>query len=436
MKQLIFFLFFSLSTIAQQDSTVKQSFVDSHQYYFLTKEPAKWVIKGYLEDFNNKNENINFDRIGPGLILAFERKISKANSIDISVETRNILTINAELRHYINMKKRIKQGLAANNTSGTYISISAKQSISPYWRIYRSAILDYKDPSFPSRDNFIEAPVESPSVAQFNFGHQQWMADRTILDFSINAGLLRTRTHKENISQLVNEVRNYSGFSPFISSKLKFGLWHNRIKTKATADKCEVLQCFTEETRLLKFNLSDLFFLSKNTQKFNGNIAFEQKLGKLPLSINFDASAFAFQYKRIFSLISNQNLKEPDSKSIFKQINNSGLGYSLMIQPRFYWGQKIRIANGTGVNNLSGMYFSSYFAYDNFNVKGGGYQYNSKSFEIFDKKIVTKNIGLGAGVQSRFNRKGFLDLGFLGGITSEHAFRFSPYLKIGYAIGR
>jgi hypothetical protein len=449
MKQLLLLFFICQAAAAQQDSTKKQRFVDEHQYFFMTKEPSKWVIKAYFNELRSGYsycENCRASRFtteGPNVTLAFERKISQANSIEIAAQTRNFLTIQAELRHYINMKERIKQGLAANNTSGSYFSIAAKQSVLPYSKIYQSNFDNIK-PEFPT---WIDAPLEGPSFFQLNWGNQQWMANRTILDFSINAGLLRTRSYKENTSQLVKEVRNYTGISPFIASTLRYGMWFNDIKTKATTDKCEVLRCFDEEHSLLKINLSELFYLSKNSQQFKGNIAFEQKLGSSPFSINFDASTFSFYSKRVYSTPSVQNLRADGAKSVFNQIDSKGTINSLMLQSRYYLWQKNRVASGNGVDNLTGLYAAAFVGFSQNKTQGGGFDRETSIIKTYNKNTKSYRLGASVGIQSRLSKRGFLDAGLMMGVTPRSAIfeqiysdtkglQVEPYLKIGYAIGR
>jgi len=136
-------------THTQEAGTLeKQRFIDRYDYVFMTKEPTKWMLKGYGDIINLLASNL-FQRSYVNHVVDFrlgaEYKISPSFSIGVDVTrlanrpvTPDGLTdysyiysssfsknwrTSAELRWYHDMASRIKQGKSSNNFSGNYVSL-------------------------------------------------------------------------------------------------------------------------------------------------------------------------------------------------------------------------------------------------------------------------------------------------------------------------
>ena len=81
-------------THTQEAGTLeKKRFIDRYDYVFMTKEPTKWMLKLYNNDFNFTEElfyRISYDnlvgKLFPPLELAAEYKLSPAFSVSVGAK--------------------------------------------------------------------------------------------------------------------------------------------------------------------------------------------------------------------------------------------------------------------------------------------------------------------------------------------------------------
>jgi hypothetical protein len=475
MKQLLLLFFICQAAIAQQDSTKKQRFVDEHQYFFMTKEPSKSLLKIYANS-NNTGASLYPYFLGDltqGLYassstpeIAYERKIKKAFSIEVGGYggygqlVGFIGSFYIEPRYYLGMNKRILEDKSGDNLSGTYIGLQARTN-------QRNRNKYYILSGNPSTSDYtFESPVQGASSFTFKIGNQQRMANKKFIDVSLNLGLIKYRAiaNDGKTIEKVGDITKFDNFYPSLNTQVKFGFWLNKLKNKSDQGKCEFLRCFVEEKQLLKINLNNAFQFSKYSKSISLDADFEQKIASSPLSLNLRLkTGISNNIFRITSKIVDCPGGFPsvpnglaDCSGIFRFSSSKLAMASIHIQPRYYFLQRNQIIKGKAVNNLSGFYIAPSLGFAVYQLDFNSvYSTVQKEYKL---KGVVKNTSLGGGMgwQARFSKKAFVDAGigftklnpnYFGLNSSEpifsvtsHNFTFkdqaTSYLKIGYAIGR
>jgi hypothetical protein len=305
-------------TITQDTGRIeKQRFIDRYDAIFGTKEPQRFMLKwNALPVIPNRfqGEGINlFDTYQPGLEVAAEIKIHPAFSIltgfDLlpsSIRGQDYsFSNNLEGRWYFDMPRRIRKGSSANNFIGRYISMEYRKT----WN---------------------SIPMYSSYMASLNAGFQTRLLRFGYLDWRYGVGYAPSSFYSRG------------GF--FGDAKIALGLILGSPKksTAQGASWCEVLNCFREERSLFKVDLLHVLEFAKDRMlKINPNIAYEQKIGDSPFSIEGKTGLAWGRYQ-------------------FGATNISGLSYqsaSVAIEPRYYFLQKRQIARGKSGNNLNGLFF-------------------------------------------------------------------------------
>ncbi len=116
----------SISYCEEKKESSDYNYRKTYQYLDIKLKNEIWLLK-VSPFFNIRNSMEEFS-----LELAFERKLSKAFSMQIFTKTQmgsGILqegingNLSMEIRYYPGIKKRIAKGLSGNNMSGYYLSV-------------------------------------------------------------------------------------------------------------------------------------------------------------------------------------------------------------------------------------------------------------------------------------------------------------------------
>jgi hypothetical protein len=368
-KSLLIFLLGCSKMLVGQDSltveTVQDSAFVAPQYssvyddVFMNKKETKWLFKvdwmGYF---------------GTGFQVHFEHKLSKNISMNYTFGgyKRNGVILSSydgkyvaaiEPRFYLNNNKE-KEGKTVSNLNGNYIGLKAQYSL----------------------NKWLGGQIESKPNWSFiaSYGIQRRVFNRWYVDYQLGIGGGRFNL-RENKDEKANDIDFW------FHNKFTLGLAFGGGK-KSPTNKCDLFNCFEEESSLWKFDIRDIYEGSDVGFTIKINPEYERKIGKTPFSINTGLGIYYGNYD-----YGNNNTVK-------------GYGLNATIEPRYYYNMKKRINSGKSANNLSGNYFS---------IKVNG-SYGINSF---------KNVGFGNieefnggssiieprwGIQRRLFKNGFLDL--------------------------
>ncbi|GAB2763570.1 hypothetical protein GCM10027275_00740 [Rhabdobacter roseus] len=340
------------------DSLPKQRFLDRYENVFMTKVPTRHMLKvGVASDY------LNF--VGQNFLkLGYEYKLSPSFSVGADaflsaswgghIGLRRTTTIQPQVRWYYDMKKRIQEGKSANNFSGNYLGVFYQ------YIHYHNVLQDHQ-----------RLGIE--------YGIQRRFLNRGVVDFAI--GVVRQReswdlrnpdgTRRDIIDQMDYALGTRR------SIRLAFGDWK---KTKQSP-LCEVLRCDELVRSQLKIAWPNLY-LGLRGQQLNGSIAYEQKLGSAPWSVNAQINGQFDRSSRLFTF-------HDEMPYLQWQVQPT-------LQLRHYFLQKRKIQRGTGAPNLSGPYLGLHTEYF----------YSQNPYQD------TKVLGLGGvvGIQQRLFKNAYIDL--------------------------
>ncbi|GGB78798.1 hypothetical protein [Dyadobacter sediminis] len=389
---LFFYLLLGLSAAYSQDSTevtfseepdtlTRQRFIDRYENVFMTKVPTRHIVKlGLSQYYQAVPYPLTDDKTlnNLSLHLGYEFKFLPAFSLALSghfplygvqtpiKESLQNTVMDAQLRWFVNMRKRIKNGKSANNFSGNYVAL------------------------------FYNLPgtFEDDPRAGLKFGFQRRFLNHGFMDFSF---------------AVFKSVADYSyGFVPDglqFSTQASFGFAIGDWKKSATAPFCDVLLCDEFQGQQWKIRLPELtvgYYLNR----IRTGAAFERKIRTSPWTINVQLDA---------AMNNGFNYLRYDHKILYSQYPDRIFKYALVysrekivifsVQPRYYFLQKRQRLNGKGGNGLSGWYAGLHTEFN---------YYKGKHSEIEGKdlKSETNIIQTGPllGFQLRVFRRGYLDL--------------------------
>jgi len=451
-------------THTQETGTLeKQRFIDRYDYVFMTKEPTKWLLKGYADIINLLASHL-FQRSYVNHVVDFrlgaEYKISPSFSIGVDVTrlvnrpvtpdgltdysyiyssnfSRNWRT-SAELRWYHDMASRIKRGKSSNNFFGNYVSLRYEK----LWQNNQSI-----SNSLSGYDGKWDTDYFSnyyDSQLSLSYGIQRRLFRYGLIDMALS---LNRRTDQQVHRQLTfldgdnsvklpvdwNNIRQSITSEPqhnwSITTHFKIGVALADFKKTAKTPH-DLLQCLENERSLWKFSWPKIH-LSTSTQLFHGSIGHEHKIAQSPLSINsyLDLSASnSFQ--------KNVSLYNPETGTSFRG-NSQGLILTakLAIQPRWYLFMNRQMPLGKSGNNLSGLYagLNTIFFGSHSSLKTELYK---NSFTFTPTFI---NTGLLLGYQRKLFKNGFVDLNLTKGLLDRKPYvlginNFLLDLKLGFAL--
>ncbi|MGG7664406.1 hypothetical protein [Dyadobacter sp. BHUBP1] len=315
----------SVTFTEEHSPVVEQRFIDRYENVFMTKVPTRKMFKlGYSSTTYN----------GIGFSATFEYKLLPAMSVEAALTSRtnrlgSVITIDRFERQlsgrnmfasigsrwYFEMNKRIARQQSANNFSGSYLGVAYERSL--------AAIQS-------------ERPRQHFSVA---YGFQSRFLSNGFLDFSL--GLYYVTPYLSLYGTGNVPLPGVRTGNAVIASRSLLGLAFGDWKRNSTGPLCDVLHCDYFVKQHFKIRLPDVNVSLKN-QSIRGEVSYERKLGKSPLSVNL---------------------------GIWNETTNSSFGrssFSAIVEAQFRWYylQKRQLRRGKASDNLSGLYAGPLFAYN------------------------------------------------------------------------
>ncbi|MCE7043001.1 hypothetical protein [Dyadobacter sp. CY312] len=409
---LIFILLFTNVVLAQdstqisyseiQDTLVKQRFIDRYENVFMTKVPTRHMFKVGISQYYQATPFPLYNEMpftNLSLHLGYEFKFLPAFSIALSGHIPNYGTsaplryawsstvLDAQLRWFVDMKRRIRKGKSANNFSGNYAAL--------FYNL--PGTYDYRE------------------IVGLKLGLQRRFLNSGFMDFAI---------------ALEHEIQGGNSISTQASFGFAFGDW----KKAKSAPICDILFCDENIQEQWKIKLPELTF-GYYLNRIRAGVAYERKVKETPFSLNFQLD---LGVNKGFNYISRKNLADftPEYYPYsYKLTFSKEFFSSFSIQPRYYFLQKRQQTRGRTSNGLSSFYTGINFE-NNFYIGDHG----DLSY-MRGKAIVKQNtlhIGPMIGFQQRVFKNGYIDLNTSYNYKREfyndqNSFGFRGNLSVGLA---
>ena len=321
------------------DTLAKQRFIDRYEHVFMTKTPTRHLVKlDYVSSMIR----------GSGVSLGYEYKILPSFSLEIRTYAQTARThvglsfytfqepvqiqemwFNAKGRWYFNMNKRMKTGLNANNFSGSYLALSAEQSIIVHnrWPHYGTS----------TRRTGIQYGFQSRLL---NYGHA---------DFSIgifhqlrndyqDGGIYGNEYVRSNLELRTFKLATQASFG------LGFGSWARK---KSITPLCDVLVCDEEINGQWKVAFPQIN-ISTIGQWASSEVAYERRIAKSSFSTALSLGASLYNISRADYTNSRSYPAE--------RMWDTSVSGSAELGLRYYYFQKRQKLRGNGGFNFSGLY--------------------------------------------------------------------------------
>lgn len=351
----------------ESDTLAKQRFIDRYENVFMTKVPTRHMFKiGLSQYYQALAFPLQDDKIlnNTSLQLGYEFKFLPAFSIalaghmpffDLNFPVRELVqytVMDAQLRWFVGMGKRIRKGLSANNFSGNYVGF--------FYNVPGTA--DHYDPKIGLK-----------------LGIQRRFLNRGFMDFSFSI-------HKE-ADKVECSTQAILGIA--------FGDWKKIDK----APLCDILFCDEQIRNQWKIRLPEVtvgYYLNR----LKAGVAFEQKISTWPVSLNFQLDA---AMNNGFNLLRRKNTIygfEMDYMHLYSREKM----VSFSVQPRYYALTKAKQRKGKSQNGLSGLYTglnSEYYYY-----KGN---HGDAFYDNIHREDSIINLGPLVGFQLRLFNHGYFD---------------------------
>ncbi|TDE14809.1 hypothetical protein [Dyadobacter psychrotolerans] len=361
----------SFSYSQQADTLINQRFIDRYENVFMTKVPTRHMFKVGLSQYyqaipspllddklsNNTSLHLGYEfKFLPSFSVALSGHLPYLKS-DQPLRTSLMYTVlDAQLRWFFDMRKRVKAGKAASNFSGNYVAFY------------------YNMPG--TFDN-------APNIG-IKLGFQRRFLNSGFMDFAV---------------AIQNEFD--AGFT--ISTQSSFGLAFGDWKKSPVGPLCDVLLCDEHLNRQWKVRLPELTF-GYYFNRIRFGVAFEQKIKTSPLSLNFELNV---GMTRGFDYL-NQRYFIPDyGYTNYLMLYSKELFPTLTFQPRYYLLHKKRRLNGQGGYGFSGIYTGLNSDYSYYL---GNHSYSNFQIPNIDLKKHIIKAGPVFGFQQRVFRHGYLDI--------------------------
>jgi hypothetical protein len=362
---------------------------------FGNSVPAKWVVKfardlttqgfgNFGTEFNNYNGvGVEF-KIKPSMSLGINYFNDRALLDFTNTQYAHFFQI--EERWYYKMAKRNAQGKGANNMTGRYLGLQ------------QNIVINQQVPGFSN-------PPRTEYGLSARYGIQSRFKKHGFFDFSAGLG------YRYAPSKTGFDVQRFTLNQSF---RIGLGIFDNSKVANFSGNYCRVLRCFDEKKRMWKINFLGIVqasssygvSFSNNYASITPNIAFEQKLGDKPFSVEVstDLTLLGWRYKQ-FGSSSNSRL---EGKTLSNLVN---------LEFRWYYNQNRRIAKGKQDNTLIGPFmalqtdYNYTLAYQNTNTqnirsRGDDISYNllwGYQLRIFKHGYAQFRIGAGILHQNSFN---------------------------------
>jgi hypothetical protein len=362
----------------EHDTLVKQRFIDRYENVFMTKVPTRHMFKvGISQYYQARSYPLIDDRVfnNSSLHLGYEFKFLPSFSLALSghfpypedklKSSLGNTVIDAQLRWFMGMNRRIKQGKAANNFSGNYMAV--------YYNL-------------PGTYDM------SPKIG-LKLGFQRRFFNRGFLDFAV---------------AVEQQGFQYGSFYEWsVSTQASFGIAFGDWKGSKTGPLCDILLCDQQLSALWKIRLPELtlgYYLNRGRL----GIAYERKFRTSPFSLNVQ---FDLGMNRAFDFMRNRKELNVDRYENLERrkmimVHSSEFFPTLSVQPRYYFQQKRQKLTGKGGSGLSGVYAGIHSEYS--------YYIGKHSFSLFTREnlVIRKSLikaGPLLGFQQRLFRHGYVD---------------------------
>lgn len=340
----IFIFFISSAQVFAQKDTVftkitteygtleQQEMTTEAERLFGINVPSKWVVKfardlttqgfgNFGTEFNSYNGvGVEF-KIKPSISLGINYFNDRA-LLDFT-DTRYAHLFQIEERWYYKMAKRNAQGKGANNMTGRYLGLQ------------QNIVINQQVPGF-------QDPRRTEYGLSARYGIQNRFKKHGFFDFSAGVGFGYAP------SKIGFDVQRFTLNQSF---RIGLGIFENNKEADFSGNYCTVLRCFDEKKRMWKINFLGIVqagssygvSFSNNYASITPNIAFEQKLGDKPFSVEIstDLTLSRWQYNQ-FGYYGNSRL---GGKNLSNLAN---------VEFRWYYNQNRRIAKGKSGNTLIG----------------------------------------------------------------------------------
>ncbi|ACT92571.1 hypothetical protein [Dyadobacter fermentans] len=365
----------------ESDTLVKQRFLDRYEHVFMTKVPTRHMLKiGLSQYYQAVDFPLRDDKIlnNTSLKLGYEFKFLPAFSIalaghmpffDLNMPLKTLVqytVMDAQIRWFVGMGKRIRKGLSANNFSGNYVAV--------FYNLPGTA------------DNY------NPKVG-LKLGLQRRFLNHGFMDFSVAVF-----------------QGAYDG-SPSFSSQASLGIAFGDWKQISKAPLCDILLCDAQIMNQWKIRLPEIT-VGYYMNRLKAGVAFEQKLGAWPLTLNFQLDA---SMNNGFNLIRYTDMPW-NSYGGYMQVYSREKIVSFSVQPRYYILTKRQQMKGRNTNGMSGIYGGINTQY---------YYYKGKHSDIPPNDLRQEDNIIHAGpllgFQLRLFNRGYFDC--------NTSYNFQDYLK-------
>jgi hypothetical protein len=358
-----------IQTSEEAGELTAENLVEARELAYRMQEPANLALK--------------WDIIKIRGDCSLERKFTPAFSTNVefifelanSNRSRRSIGMNIEPRWFPFMASRIRSGQQANNLSGQYAGLEIG---------YERYLNDFKN---------------HRKSAMLYLGMQRRFLNDGFFDIGIGAGF-----------QDFSPTPFSRGGTYFVTrTRARFGLAAFLPASKNRGQSCEVLRCFREERHMWKVDLYNLLEVNAssfiNSVKLQPGIAYEQKLGASPFSVQAEIQTRFLRGKYI-SGFSGQE----------ENLVQRTMEVGAYLQPRFYFLQKHLIANGKSGNNLSGLYLGAQAGIRWIQEKTAA-EVPSQSGSSINRQWSAAPV---LGIQHRFLRNGFVDFTFGAGLAKDN----------------
>lgn len=324
---IFFFLALHFSLFAQRDTAYQTVRQETGEYQapivetpsdrlFRSRVPSKWMFKMDMGRFLAlENHDLTFGaeyKFAPSFSIGAYYQMRFLNTDSDRGGWLYPVSVAVEGRWYHDMRKRVRAGRSAYNFGGRYLSLEG------------------------SMVGFTSEPLHVKRIA-LRYGLQQRILRNGYFDVSIGAGLTEKTPYYNSSFSL--DQRMSIGLATFLP-KVKNASQNSNI--------CEVLHCQDEQFRMFKFDVFNLVDFQTNGDVYfldlRPNIAFEQKIGRSPFSVELDVNLL---YRRGKFKYTNSNDQQ---RIVTLDLMATG-------ELRWYYNLRKRMLKGRSGNNLSGSFF-------------------------------------------------------------------------------
>ena len=328
----------SLRFSEEQGSLTPQRFLTATDYTLGSYQPSKWLLKANYAA-------LPYDRNSTGS-LSYTLELASEVALSPSVSAQATLGYSHQdeqaVRGYWHgrLEARWYKSLSGSKVAQRFPFTGG------YWAVRWAEYLNRADEAERSQQSF-QLPARQFFLTR---GVQRRMFGRGFYDFSLNVGWGQERSHipvfgSGTYPPLESWERGLR--SRFIvQSEMRLGLALGSLQRNEAMASCEVFRCLEEEQRLLKLDLSRLIYLAPSHARIQLSGAYEHKIRQSAWSLNQELRT-EYEYARERHIGWGGSESRSEMKSLTMRY---------VLEPRYYYGLRKRMASGRSANNLSGSY--------------------------------------------------------------------------------